>query len=321
MKQIAIVGVTGLVGENMLKVAENKGIENIRVFASDKNTGKKLHYMNGFLTVENVQLLTERPPDYALFATNEEISKVLVPKTAKQGTICIDNSSAFRMKKDIPLVIPCVNGATAYGKKIIANPNCTTIQTVIALYALKQLGLQKFTAVTYQAVSGAGKNGLADLLSDEANLTAFAHCIKNNVIPAISGFAKDGYTAEEHKLMQESNIILQMPCLQTFAFCVRVPVTVGLSVFLNVQLAKRFTISNVKKLLKEQPCVQVIDDKNNNLYPMPKDFAGKTDVGIGRITKDKTANAVNMFVVADNLLRGASYNAWEILESISDGKL
>lgn len=319
MKKLAIVGVTGLVGEKMLEIAEKSREQNVRVFASGKSIGKRIKYLDGFLTVEGTASLEDFAPTHALFATEADVSKQLIPPLTRRGTVCIDNSSAYRLAQNVPLVVPCVNGLLARGQKLIANPNCTTIQTVIALNALKKFGLKRVTAVSYQAVSGAGKNGLADLNNDGSEpLRAFKYPICDNVIPAIGKVKPDGYTAEEHKLMDETKKILQMPWLQVNAFCVRVPVRFCHSVFVSAELNEPFSLPEIRRAFKNSPCVTLCDNVKNDVYPMPVDFAGKTDVGVGRITRDKSQNAVNFFVVADNVLRGASYNAWEILQAVEN---
>ena len=318
MYTIAIVGATGLVGEKLLQILErNMPCANVRLFGNS-SVGRTVKYRNKHLIVESCEKLCQTELDYALFVATNEVSAKFIPLLVKRGVTCIDNSSHFRLNKDVPLVVPCINGGQIGNHKLIANPNCSTIQVVVAANALMSLEPTVMTAVTYQAASGAGKDGLTDLdeQSGYGKLKCFAHPIHDNVIPLIGELRNDGFTTEERKLTDESRKILGLPRLRVNAFCARIPVSVGHSVFVNLHFKKKVDLDEVKSLLKGAPNVLLLDEPQNGLYPMPMTLRNTKYVGVGRITKDPTANAVNMFVVADNLLRGAAYNAYEILEYI-----
>lgn len=315
---IAIVGATGLVGERLVALLCDKFVnDKVRLFGNS-SVGNKMKLRNKFVTVESCEKLASANIDYAMFMTPNDVSAQYIPPLVKRGVTCIDNSSHFRLKRDVPLVVPCINGELAKDRKLIANPNCSTIQTVIALNPLKELGLTKVTAVTYQAASGAGKDGLTDLLEERCygKLRSFRHPLCDNVIPCIGEVLSDGSTVEEQKMMLESRKILNLPRLKVNSFCARVPVSTGHCVFVNAVFKERVDVDRVKCLLQNAPNVLLLDDAKSGLYPMPIMLRNTKYVGVGRITKDPTANAVNMFVVADNLLRGAAYNALEILECI-----
>lgn len=317
-KTVAVVGATGLVGEKLTEILQNKLTEcNVRLFGNTQ-AGKRVNFRNKRVTIESTDSLTNADVDYAMFMANEETAKKYAPVLAERGVICIDNSSYFRLKKDVPLIVPSVNGEKIGGAKIIANPNCSTIQTVIAVNALKALEPTKLTAVTYQSVSGAGKTGLTDLYEKRGygRLACFKHPIFDNVIPQIGDVCKDGYTAEERKMLNESRKILGMPKLKVNCFCARVPVSAGHGVFVNLAFRKKADIDEIRELLAKAENVLLMDDPEQNVYPMPMTMRNTKYVGVGRICKDRTANAVNMFVAADNLLRGAAYNAFEILERV-----
>ena len=322
MKTVAIVGANGLVGKKMLDILNNNLPElNVRLFGNT-SVGDKVEFRNRSAVVEPCDALSDGGIDYAVFVATEEVSARYIPPLASRGVICIDNSAHFRLCTDVPLVVPCINGRKIDGHNIIANPNCSTIQTVIALNALMPLCPTKFTAVTYQSASGAGKQGLDDL--NERNgygkLRCFKHPLFDNILPAIGAAENDGFTVEERKMMRESKKILDLPHLKVNAFCARVPVSVGHCVFVNVRLKKKFTVDEVRQLLHAAPNVLLFDDAPSDIYPLPSMMRNTKYVGVGRITKDPTANAVNMFTVADNLLRGASYNAYEILQYIVQHK-
>ncbi len=316
MKTIAIVGATGLVGEKLTEILQDKLTEyKVRFFGS-ASVGTRKTFRNKRVTIENCESLTCGGIDYAVFTANEEVALKYVPELVKQGVTCIDNSSAFRLKKDVPLVVPCINGYLIKNAKLIANPNCSTIQTVTAVNAFKSLEPVSMTAVTYQAVSGAGKAGIYDLKQNNGygKLQCFKHPICDNVIPQIGDVGKDGFTTEERKLLFESRKILDLPRLKVNSFCARIPTTVGHCVFVNLKLKRKFDLTEARELLKNQADVLLFDDPQADVYPMPIMLRNTKYVGVGRLTKDPTANAVNFFTVADNLLRGASYNAYEILE-------
>ena len=316
MLNIAIVGATGLVGEKLTQILSEKlPSANVRLFGNT-SVGIKVPYRGKQTLIEDCDELLNGQLDYAMFMATNEVSAKYIPKLTAKGVTCIDNSSHFRLKRGVPLVVPCINGDKIAGNKLIANPNCSTIQVVIAINALKSLHPTKMTAVTYQAVSGAGKTALLDLNEQSCygKLRNFRHPIYDNVIPYIGELRSDGFTTEERKLTDESRKILDLPQLKVNAFCARIPVTVGHSVFVNLHLKEKVNIEQIRNLLRSTPNVLLLDDAENGLYPMPMMMRNTKYVGVGRLTKDPTANAINFFVVADNLLRGAAYNAYEILE-------
>lgn len=317
MKTLAIVGASGLVGDSLIQIVASKNL-NVRVrLFGNASVGKKIEFCGKRLTIEPCEALLDGNIDYAMFMANELVSSKYVPPLAEHGVICIDNSSYFRLKNDVPLVVTSINGDTIKDSKIIANPNCSTIQTVIAVNALRPFEPIKMTAVTYQSVSGAGRDGLIDLErhSGYGSLKCFAHPIANNLIPHIGSSTLRGLTSEEWKLVHESRKILGLPKLKVNSFCCRVPVTRGHGVFVNVTCRQKVNLEEAKRLLEQSPNVLVMDGEN--LYPMPINIANTRYVGVGRITRDPSnAHAINMFVVADNLLRGAAYNAYEILEEV-----
>ena len=317
MTNIAIVGATGLVGERLCDIVADKlPSANVRLFGNT-SVGSRVMFRNKSIVVESCDRLLCGKIDYAMFMATNDVSAQYIPPLVAQGVTCIDNSSHFRLKKDVPLVVPCINGELVKGNRLIANPNCSTIQVVVAVNALKDLQPTKMTAVTYQAVSGAGKAGLEDLVKCNCygKLRSFSHPICDNVIPCIGEVRKDGTTTEELKMIDESRKILGLPRLRVNSFCARIPVTIGHSVFVNLQLKHKVNIREIRTLLKDAPNVLLFDDAENSLYPMPTMLRNTKYVGVGRIVKDPTANAVNFFVVADNLLRGAAYNAFEILQT------
>ena len=315
MKTIAIVGACGLVGDKLMDLLSDRLLKlNVRLFGNS-SVGTRVLFRNKPTLIESCDRLLDGGIDYAMFMASNEVAEEYIPKLVRSGVTCIDNSSAFRLDRDVPLVVPCINGELIRGKKLIANPNCSTIQVVVAVNALKELQPTKMTAVTYQSVSGAGKAGIADLTkqSTYGKLQCFSHPIYDNLIPCIGKMQEDGFTDEEHKLLYESRKILQLPRLKVNSFCVRIPVTVGHGVFVNLHFRERVELNKIRQLLRSAPNVLLLDDPDNGIYPMPMTLRNTKYVGVGRVTKDPTANAVNFFVVADNLLRGASYNAMEIL--------
>ena len=320
-KTIAIVGATGLVGEKLTEILQDKLTDvNVRLFGNTE-AGRRVNFRNKRVTVESCDKLANLDADVAIFTATEQVSAEYIPSLLKRGVTCVDNSSVYRLNKEVPLVIPSVNGGLIKNSKLIANPNCSTIQTAIVVNALKPLCPSKLTAVTYQSVSGAGKNGLKDLSerSEYGKLASFKHPIYDNVIPMIGSVTKSGYSTEETKMLKESRKILDMPRLKVNAFCARIPVTVGHGVFVNLVLKKKVDLNEIRFLLKNAENVLLMDDAEGDVYPMPRTIRNTKYVGVGRIYKDITGNAVNMFIVADNLLRGAAYNAYEITERVING--
>ena len=323
----AIIGATGLVGNTFLKVLEEKQlpIDEYFLFASKNSKGKKVTFMNKQYTIEE---LTHDVPkqafDYALFSAGASISKEYAKEFVNYGTTVIDNSSAFRMDKDVPLVVPEVNFQTIGNAKLIANPNCSTIQAMLPLYVLnKHYGIKRVVYSTYQAVSGAGKKGIDDLINTSQGLkeNKFPHKIYNNCIPHIDSFDENSYTKEELKMINETRKILDLPQLPITATCVRVPVMNSHSESINIELKRDFNLETLKQQLATFPGIVVLDEPKFNMYPLNTFADGKDEVFVGRIRKDESVQyGINMWIVADNIRKGAASNAVQILEKLLDTK-
>ena len=315
---LAIVGATGMVGRTFLKVLEERNfpIKNLYLFSSEKSAGKILIFRGQEYKVE---ALTEdsfnRDIDIALFSAGGDVSKKFAPIARDNGVIVVDNSSAWRMEKDIPLVVP---KDIDWNNGIIANPNCSTIQSVVPLVKLhKELKIKRIVYSTYQAVSGSGVGGIKDLengINGEEN-KKYPHQIAYNCLPHIDEFLDNGYTKEEMKMINETKKILNDEDIRITATTVRVPVKYGHSVCINLEFENTFEMDQIYKLLQETEGVNIIDDVKNNVYPMPIDIEGKDEVYVGRIRRDYSVeNGINMWVVADNIRKGAATNAVQIAE-------
>ncbi len=330
MIKVAIVGATGLVGTTFLKVLEEKNlqIDEYKLYASSKSSGKKLTFMQKEYEVRELtkETFEKNKFDYALFSAGGSVSKEFAPIAAKNGTIVIDNSSTFRMVKDIPLVVPQVNKEKMFENNgIIANPNCSTIQAVIPLKTLNDsYKIKRIVYSTYQAVSGAGIKGIEDL-EKEANYIhpkKFPYPIHNNCLPHIDVFLENGYTKEEMKMIEETKKILDDYTLNITATTVRVPVRNCHCESINVEFEEDFKIDDLKQKLNNTEGVVVLDDITKNIYPLPTFVDGKDEVFVGRIRRDfSVKSGVNLFVVADNIRKGAATNAVEILEALLDKRL
>lgn len=318
---IAIVGATGMVGRTFLKVLEeiNLPAENYHLLASARSAGKKLEFMGKEYTIEELTEKSFDNIDIALFSAGASTSKQFAPIAASKGCVVIDNSSAWRMDKDIPLVVPEVNpDDIKWHNGIIANPNCSTIQAVVALKPLHdEYGIKRIVYSTYQAVSGAGMGGYQDLedgLKGEKP-KKFPHPIANNCLPHIDVFLENGYTKEEMKMVNETRKILGDDTLKITATTVRVPVFDCHSESINVEFKQEFDLSELKQLLQSSPGIIVEDDVENNVYPMAVTCAGKNETFIGRIRRDESIESgINMWVVADNIRKGAATNTVQIAE-------
>lgn len=319
---VAVVGATGLVGQTFLKVLEEKDfpIENLYLMASARSAGKVVNYRGKDIVVEELtENSFDKDIDIALFSAGGATSKKFSPIAASKGVVVIDNSSAFRMDKDIPLVVPEVNPEAAFAHNgIIANPNCSTIQSVVPLRVLdEKYGIKRIVYSTYQAVSGSGLAGIRDLeegLKGEAP-TNYPHPIANNCLPHIDVFLPNGYTKEEEKMINETRKILGKPNLRVTATCVRVPVFAGHSVSMNIEFDKAIDMAQVRKDLESVEGLVVQDDVANNVYPMAINAANKNEVFVGRIRRDESVdNGINLWVVADNIRKGAATNTIQIAE-------
>lgn len=322
--KLAIVGATGLVGRTALKILEEKNIPNLEytLFSSKKSAGTELKFMNTrYLVHELKDFSFDEHFDFAIFSAGAETSRHFAPIAASKGCVVIDNSSAFRMDDDVPLIVPEVNFNDVINhKNIIANPNCSTIQAVVALKPLDdKYKIKRIVYSTYQAVSGAGKLGLQDLENGRAKtyspLLKFSHPIFDNCLPKIDVFLVNGYTKEEMKMINETKKILNDDSIRVTATTVRVPVKYGHCVSINLEFENPFEMDQIYKLLQETEGVIIVDDVKNNVYPMPIDVEGKDEVYVGRIRRDYSVeNGINMWVVADNIRKGAATNTVQIAE-------
>lgn len=319
---VAIVGATGLVGTTFLKVLAERDfpIENLYLMASAKSAGKEIEYRGKKVIVEELtENSFDKPIDFALFSAGGGTSLKFAPIAASKGVVVIDNSSAWRMDENVPLVVPEVNPDAAFRHKgIIANPNCSTIQSVVPLKVLDDLfTIKRVVYSTYQAVSGSGLKGIADLengIKGEAP-TNYPYPIAFNCLPHIDVFLDNGYTKEEEKMVKETRKILEKSDLRVTATCVRVPVMHGHSVSCNLEFEKPFDLEEVKKAFENAKGIILQDDTTKNLYPMPLTAAGTDEVYVGRIRRDDSIeNGLNIWIVADNIRKGAASNAVQIAE-------
>ncbi len=338
--KLAIVGATGVVGRTALKVLEEKKlpISEYVLFASKRSCGTKLHFMGKDY---EVQELTENSFDegfdFAIFSAGGDTAKKFAPIAVSKGCIVVDNSSAFRMEKDVPLVVPEVNPEEIKNHRgIIANPNCSTIQAVVALKPLDtKYHIKRIVYSTYQAVSGAGSKGIYDLENGIHNFESKQECTKNNeqnyelqkfpypifnnCLPHIDVFLENGYTKEEEKMINETRKILNRPDLKITATTVRVPVFNSHSESINVEFEKDFDLEELVLALKNAPNVIVQDSIKNSIYPLATKATGHDEVFVGRIRKDESVKSgVNLWVVADNIRKGAASNAIQIVEKLID---
>ncbi|GBU10999.1 semialdehyde dehydrogenase [Erysipelotrichaceae bacterium] len=327
MYTIAVCGATGAVGRKIVEIIEeyNLPVKELRLLASARSKGKSVPFRQQQLIIEELtaeQLTADI--DFALFAAGGAISEKFAPIAAQNGIIVIDNSSIFRMDTDIPLVVPEINpqAIDLTANKIIANPNCSTIQSVLPLAAIQKIAnLTRVDYITYQAVSGAGQNGITDLERGEKGLAPaqFDYSIYNNVIPQIDVFLENGYTKEEVKMITETQKILNLPTLPISATCVRVPVKNSHSVDISFTVDKKISLLEIRDILEKSPGITVVDDPHTLKYPMPLDASGFDEVFVGRIRQDLyNPLQFHMFVVADNLRKGAASNAVQIMRYLME---
>ncbi|WP_404452231.1 aspartate-semialdehyde dehydrogenase [Virgibacillus necropolis] len=326
MVKIAVVGATGLVGRKMMELLEKKDIriDELVLFSSKRSAGTALSFKNEtYLVEELTEEKTDGGFDYVLMSAGGSTSLKFSPLFEQNGAIVIDNSSAFRVDPSIDLIVPEVNKPTL-NRKIIANPNCSTIQSVIPLKILEDAyGISRASYTTYQAVSGSGVKGIEDLKRGEngEEPVNYPHPIYNNALPHIDVFGEDGYTKEEVKMIEETRKILGLPELKVTATCVRVPVENSHAVAINITLNSAPTVAELKHLFDQNEHVVLQDDPKNNLYPMQLTSSGKEEVFIGRIRKDDSfENTYHLWVTSDNLLKGAALNAVQILQQLMNTK-
>ena len=314
---LAIIGATGNVGRKTIEILENSKIKIDKLFlvASKKSAGKKIKFKNQNLSVIPLEKFDFSKAKISFFAAGSQIAKKWVKKASKK-TIVIDNSKFFRMKKEIPLVVPEVNPETLkIHKNIISNPNCSTIQMVMVLKPLHKIyGIKRVIVSTYQAVSGAGKSSMDELLNQTKKF--FTKQIAFNVIPHIDKFVTDGYTNEEMKMELETKKILDQK-VSVSATCVRVPVLNSHSESVNIEFKKKYNLKKIRKILNNAKGCRVLDSRKNGGYVTPVEADGKFQTFISRIRKDRTKkNAVNLWIVSDNLLKGAALNSIQIAEKL-----
>ncbi|MCB9638436.1 MAG: aspartate-semialdehyde dehydrogenase [Myxococcales bacterium] len=328
---IAVVGATGAVGREMLKTLEERRfpVRSLRLLASPRSAGQTLLFQEKPYKVEVATPERFAGCQIALFSAGGSTSKELAPKAWEHGCVVVDNSSAWRMDPDCPLVVPEVNphALDGYAKKgIIGNPNCSTIQMVVALKPLHDAaGLQRVVVATYQAASGAGQKGIEELSQQTISMLnfksmevkTFPHQLAFNVIPHIDVFQEDGYTREEQKMLYETRKIMGLPNLPVSATCVRVPVVTSHSEAVTIDFERPLSAEEAKKILAKAPGVTLFDDPSQNHYPLPLEAAGKDDTFVGRIRQDNCLpNTLHLWVVSDNLRKGAALNAVQIAERL-----
>ena len=322
--KLAIVGATGLVGRTALKVLEEKNlpISQYEFFASKKSAGSAVKFLGKDYVVKELDEHSfDSGFDFAIFSAGGDVSKKFAPIAASKGCIVVDNSSAFRMDDNVPLVVPEVNPEDIKNNHgIIANPNCSTIQAVVPLKPLDdKYKIKRIVYSTYQAVSGAGKNGVDDLKNTLNGLEPkkFPHSIANNCLPHIDVFLEDGYSKEELKMINETRKILHRPDLRVTATTVRVPVLNSHSESINVEFENDFDLDELKDLLSNSPGIIVQDNPSANIYPLATNASGSDKVFVGRIRRDESIPfGINMWVVADNVRKGAASNAIQIVEKL-----
>lgn len=323
LQDVAVVGATGLVGRKMIQVLEERNfpVARLRLLATERSVGKSLEFKGKSFPVEKLSARCFRGIEIAFFSAGSAVSKEYAPLAVKAGALVIDTSSAFRMEPHVPLVVPEVNPRQImFNKGIIANPNCSTIQMVVPLKPLHdRWRIKRIVVSTYQSVTGAGKRGV-DQLEGELGKRhdyekKFPHPIAFNCLPQIDEFYEDGYTREEHKMVHETKKIFGDNTIKVTATCVRVPVFGGHSESVNVEFEKPFDIREVRDALRHAPGVCVQDDIDHLVYPMAISVHDRDGVFVGRIRRDESVkNGVNLWIVADNLRKGAATNAVQIAE-------
>ncbi|MBQ0010488.1 MAG: aspartate-semialdehyde dehydrogenase [Ruminococcus sp.] len=331
--KFAVMGATGAVGEEMLRVLSEYGVpaENVLALASGRSAGKTLKYGEESLTVRECTKESFRGTEIVLGATEADTASAMEPFIRECGAVFIDNSSAFRLMDGVPLVIPEINGEDALSHRgLIANPNCSTIITLMAIAPLVRLApAERMVVSTYQAVSGAGRGGMEDLISERSALVrgeavsprTFAHPIAENLIPKIGDVGENGYTSEEMKMQNESRKILHAPSLSVTCTCVRVPVMRSHAISVALYFSESFSVSAAKAAYRDFPGVILVDEPEKERYPMPILSGGKNEVFVGRIRKTlDSQNGIALFCSGDQIRKGAAANAVQIAALLCDGK-
>jgi aspartate-semialdehyde dehydrogenase len=325
----AVVGATGMVGRTMMKVLEERNfpVTQLIPVASERSVGKEVIYKGKAVKVVSVEEAVKARPDFAIFSAGASTSKEWAPVFAKNGTVVIDNSSYWRMDKNVPLIVPEINShVIKKGDRIIANPNCSTIQMVMALAPLhRKYTIKRLVVATYQSVTGTGVKAVAQMENERAGIKgemAYAHPIDKNCFPHGGSFQPDGYTTEEQKLIDETRKILEDQTIQVTATVVRIPVVGGHSEAVNIEFENEFDIDEARLLISRFPGVVVYDNPAENKYPMPIMAHERDEVFVGRIRRDLSKEkCLNLWIVSDNIRKGAATNAVQIAEYMAANKL
>jgi len=324
---VAVVGATGAVGEKMISVLAQRQfpVKVLRLFASERSAGKTVSFLDEKITVENLKTSSLEGINIALFSAGASVSRAFAARFTQAGAVVIDNSSAFRMDEETPLVVPEVNpNAARFHHGIIANPNCSTIQLVVAINLIhRRVGIKRLIVTALQSVSGTGREALVELLDqskailagEKSEHTVYPHQIAFNLLPHIGSFLETGYTEEEMKLVNETRKILGDETIRVCATCVRVPVPVSHSEAVTIETRDALSPNEARDILMESPGVILVDEPTAATYPLPVYAAGKDEVFVGRVRRDISApSSINMWVVSDNLRKGAALNAIQIAE-------
>jgi aspartate-semialdehyde dehydrogenase len=325
----AVVGATGMVGQTMIKVLEERNfpITELIPAASERSVGKEIMFKGKAVKVVSVMEAVEARPEFAIFSAGASTSKEWAPVFAKNGTVVIDNSSFWRMEKNIPLIVPEINShAIQKGDRIIANPNCSTIQMVMALAPLhRKYKIKRLVVATYQSVTGTGVKAVQQMENERKGIKgdmAYAHPIDRNCFPHGGSFQPDGYTTEEQKLIDETRKILEDQTIQVTATVVRIPVVGGHSEAVNIEFERDFDLDEAKKLIGDFPGVVIYDNPSANEYPMPLMAHNRDEVFVGRIRRDLSKEkCLNLWIVSDNIRKGAATNAVQIAEYMAANNL
>jgi aspartate-semialdehyde dehydrogenase len=325
----AVVGATGMVGQTMIKVLEERNfpVSQLLPAASERSVGKDVIFKGKSVKVVSVMEAVEAKPEFAIFSAGASTSKEWAPVFAKNGTVVIDNSSFWRMDKNVPLIVPEINShVIRKGDRIIANPNCSTIQMVMALAPLhRKFKIRRLVVATYQSVTGTGVKAVAQMENERKGISGenvYPHPIDKNCFPHGGSFQPDGYTTEEQKLVDETRKILEDQTIQVTATVVRIPVVGGHSEAVNIEFEEEFNIDDVRLLLNQFPGVVVYDNPAENKYPMPLMAHNRDEVFVGRIRRDLSREkCLNLWIVSDNIRKGAATNAVQIAEYMAENKL